>query len=256
MTVRSTRFLKFTSKAVTLTECLSSVAPIEYIIRAQVKQGFRRRNSVDIEQVFKKYAIVDPASPTSAHLPKDKVLVALKEFDVGSKDISESDLKDADFIFNSLDINSDGKLDFGEFQAAVQTPSLLEEWARSLNVHQLVADAIPRNEGENPLITASTLSPDVITLIAAGVTDGLEEILRKEVERLRASFARMKTKDVNNLAQKFQSKAPKMNCGNFEDFHRGLTAHIGTALVSFPGSPRHDHVTRASAVCSKSQRFT
>ncbi len=99
--------------------------------------------------------------------------------------------------------------------------SLLEEWARSLKVHQLVADAIPRKEGENPLMTASNLSPYVITMIASGIADGLQEILKLEVERLRASFAQMETKDVNNLALKFQSKAPKMNCGNFEDFHRG-----------------------------------
>jgi hypothetical protein len=195
-----------------------------------------------------KHAITDPAIPNSSHLPKDKVIVALKEFDVGSKDVSESDLKDADYIFNSLDVNSDGKLDIGEFQVAVQAESLLEEWARSLKVHQLVADAIPRKEGENPLITASTLSPDVITMIATGVSDGLQEILKVEVERLRASFARMEAKDVNNLALKFQSKAPKMNCGNFEDFHRGLTAYIGTSPVSSRlrlVAPRRGHVIRA-----------
>ncbi len=203
-----------------------SVAPID-IIQAQVRQGSRRRDLVEIDKVFMKYAISDPAIPNSNHLPKDKVIVALKAFEVGSKDISENDLKDADFIFNSLDVNSDGKLDIWEFQAAVQAESLLEEWARSLKVHQLVADAIPRREGENPLITASNLSPDVIALVATAAADGIQEILKMEVKRLRESFARMEKKDVNNLALKFQSKAPKMNCGNFEDFHRGLTAHIG-----------------------------
>ncbi len=178
-----------------------------------------------------KYAIVDSEVPNSFHLPKDKILVALKEFDVGSKDVSESNVKEVEFIFNSLDINSDGKLDIGEFRAAVQSPSLLEEWARSLNVHQLVADAIPRKEGETPLLTASSLSSEVITKIALGVADALQEILRAEVERLRVSFTRMEKQDVNNLALKFQSKAPKMNCGNSEDFHRGLTAHIGNRVI-------------------------
>jgi hypothetical protein len=155
----------------------------------------------------------------------------LKEFDVGSKDLSLSDVQDLEFIFNSLDINSDGKLDLVEFQAAVRTPSLVEEWARSLGIHQLVADAIPRKEGEIPLVTASNLSPEVISKIVHEVATGLQEILSAEVTRLRASFARMEKKDVNNLAFKFQSKAPRMNCGNFEDFHRGLTAYIGTCLI-------------------------
>ncbi len=192
-----------------------------------MRQGFKRRNFEDIAQVFKKYAIEDSAAPNSFHLPKDKVVVALKEFDLGSKDIRENDVKDLELIFNKLDINSDGKLDFGEFRAAVQSPSLLEEWARSLNVHQLVADAIPRKEGENPLMTASNLSSEDISKIADGVSEALQEILKVEVEKLRASFAKMAEQDANNLALKFQSKAPKMNSGNFEDFHCGLTAHIG-----------------------------
>jgi len=211
------------------------VTPIEKIIQSQVRQGFRRRRPEVIEQVFMKHAIADSAVPNSFHLPKDKFMIPLKEFDVGSKDVNESNVKDLEFFFNKLDINSDGKLDFGEFRAAVQSPSLLEEWVRSLNVHQLVADAIPRKEGENPLKTASDLSFELISKISDGVAEALQEILKVEVARLRASFAKMAKQDENNLALKFQSKSSKMHCGNFEDFHRGLTAHIGSCgLHPFP----------------------
>lgn len=196
-------------------------------IRTQVDQGFRRRNSKEVERVFVENADGDHESPSTLHLPKDKLLVALKEFCIGSKDITEEDLKNLEFQFSRFDRNGDGKLDLSEFKYALRSPSHLEEWVRTLNIHQLVADAIPRKEGEDPLFTASKLSSHEISDLCTEIAQGLHKIISEGVEKLMHSFKTMDTRDVNNLAIKFQSKAPKLNCGAMEDFRRGIMAHIG-----------------------------
>jgi hypothetical protein len=193
-----------------------------------VEQGFRRRNSKEVEKVFVENADGDHKVPSTLHLPKDKLLVALKEFGIGSKDITEEDLKNLEFQFSSLDRNGDGKLDLSEFKHAVRSTSHLEEWVRTLNIHQLVADAVPRKEGEDPLFTASKLSNQAISDICVEIAQGLHKIISEGVEKLMHSFKTMDTRDVNNLAIKFQSNAPKLNCGVMEDFRRGIMAHIGT----------------------------
>ncbi len=198
-----------------------------------MKQGIRRRNSQEIARVFTNNAdrLGDHEVPSSLHLPKDRLLVALKEFSVGSKDVTYEDMENLEFQYNSLDQNGDGKLDLNEFKQAVQSPSHLEEWVRSLNIHQLVADAIPRKEGEDPLVSASKLSRQVISDICAEIVDELHNIISDGVGKLRQSFNMMDSRDVNKLAEKFQSKVPMLNCGSMEDFRRGIMAHIGRHLI-------------------------
>jgi hypothetical protein len=123
--------------------------------------------------------------------------MSLKEFDIGSKDVTEQDMQNVDYLFDSLDRDSDGKLDFSEFQSAVQASGPLDEWVRSLQLHQLVADAVPRVEGEYPLLTASKLSMEAVAKIALAIVPSLERILRAEVKRLRGSFDKMRAEEVN-----------------------------------------------------------
>ena len=183
----------------------------------------------EIQQVFAKNSFADPDNPSSLYIPKENLLTSLKEFDVGSKDATEQDMQHLDILFDSLDRNSDGRLDFAEFQSAVQASGPLDEWVRSLQLHQLVADAVPRIEGEYPLLTASKLSKEAISKIALAIVPGLERILGEEVQRLRGSFDKMGAEDVKHLGDKFQATAPKMKCGTIEHFHRGVIAQIGTA---------------------------
>jgi len=194
---------------------------------AQLVQGFRRRDSIEIARVFKVHADCDRDDPRTLHLPKDRLLVALKDFGIGSKDITEEDLENLEFHFKRLDQNGDGKLDLNEFKHAVQSPSHLEEWVRTLNIHQLVADAIPRKDGEDSIFSASNLSRQEISDICAEVVESLHKIISEGADKLRQSFKAMDARDANNLADKFQSKAPKLNCGNMEDFRCGVMAHIG-----------------------------
>jgi Ca2+-binding EF-hand superfamily protein len=213
------------------------------IVHAQVKQGFRKRSSQEIKRVFDHYADGDHTAPSTLHLPKDKLLVAMKEFSVGSRDITNEDLSNLEFLFSSLDQNCDGNVDLYEFTHAVQKPSHLEEWVRSLNIHQLVADAIPRKEGEDALITASKLSSQAISDICTEIVEGLQILISDGVKKLRQGLECMEAREVNKLAVKFQSKAPKLNCGSMEDFRLGIMAHIGThprcfisprTIASFP----------------------
>ena len=193
-----------------------------------MEHGFRRRDVKEVERVFSENADGDHGDPSTLHLPKDKLLVALKEFCIGSKDITEEDLQNLEFQFSSLDRNGDGKLDLSEFKHAVRSPSHLEEWVRTLNIHQLVADAIPRKEGEDPLLTASKLSSQAVSDICAEIAQGLQRLISEGVEKLMHSYKMMDIRDVNNLATKFQTKAPKMNCGAMENFRSGIMAHIGS----------------------------
>ena len=159
--------------------------------------------------------------------------MALKEFDA-VPDVTQEDLCKEDYLFRSLDRNQDGILAFDEFVLAVKAPMPLDEWASSLPLAQLLADAMPRKAGKDRLREVSRLTEAEIGSIADGFAYGVKRLLNQHVQSLRSSFSTMDqavaTRSESDSHLKFQTETTKLRCGNIEDFHNGMSSRIGAPL--------------------------
>jgi hypothetical protein len=169
----------------------------------QVEFGFRRRDDAEIETVFHKYATSSSGPGSVHHIKKDRLLVALKEFDASIGDITREDVSREDAIFRSLDRNGDGILDLSEFKQAVKTPSALEEWAQSPPLAQLLVDAIPKKVGRDHLRVTSGLTTEDVDEVCDGFSAGLRRILNESVGQLKAAFESMDRARENPAGGKF-----------------------------------------------------
>ena len=143
------------------------------------------------------------------------------------------DQKEADFLFDEFDTDNSDGLDLYEFQHLLQKSTQLNEWAKTLNLHELLADAIPRKAGQDPLRVVSTLSAEERCDICRAVQKGLERLLQESSASLKAAF------DVNDQREKGDGGSKfnlvPVSCGNVEDFHAGVEGRIGIAnSISMP----------------------
>ena len=146
--------------------------------------------------------------------------------DISVQDTAEDNIKKVDELFEKIDVDSNGKLDYNEFRSAVQSnKSELEDWAESLALHQLLADSIPQSDGADALDIVSNLSPGDIDLIVEGFADGLRQMLNKYVNQLKQKLEHLS--EHKSPVPKFVADVPKMMCGSIDDFHKGLVARIG-----------------------------
>ena len=200
-------------------------------IKNQIRIGKRRRNDVEVKKVFEQYAESVPDKPDKRYLPKEKLLLALKEFDISSMDLTLDDIENVDCLYDQLDRNGDGRLDLGEFVLALKSPVRIDtivEWVRSLSIHEILADGIPRRAGEFPLITVSSLTASEVREIVAEAAVVMEEILNNHVTLLKRSLESMERRGDNPISKKFESDLTvAMECGGISDFHGGLVARIG-----------------------------
>ena len=114
----------------------------------------------------------------------------------------------------------------------------LEQWAASLPLAALVADAVSAvtstNNVEDPLQAVRDLDETRIKLIqeAVGVGIGIllsEILIREQIKGLQEARAniQMQGADVGSKYQVFQ-----MSTGNVGHFHGGLEGRIGTAATA------------------------
>jgi hypothetical protein len=165
-------------------------------------------------------------------MDKDGLLQAMKELDT-QKQVTDEDVRRRDLLFRTFDRNQDGFINMNEFAQAIQAPCPREEWARTLPLAQLLADALPRSAGDDSLRTAGQLTQEEIDAVADGVAYGLRRVLREQVGQLYESFASMDFNAASSpeggtvAASKFQFDVPKLRCGSIVDFHNGLASRIG-----------------------------
>ena len=210
---------------------LSTVKGTQEVIGEQIQRGFSRRSEKEIKRVFDKYADGDPQEPESLHVPKNKMMTALQEFDISYQDKSEQDVAQISELFDQLDLDRNGKLDYSEFRSAVQSnKTVLEDWAKSLPLDQLLADSIPRSVGHDPLEIVRRLTDHDIELVAEGFAGGLKQMLREFMVHLNEALDKVSERNACSFEQKFVADVPRMLCGNIDDFHKGLVARIGNSL--------------------------
>ena len=168
-------------------------------------------------------------------MDKDGLLKAMKELD-SHNEVTEEDTKRRDLLLRTFDRNKDGLMDLKEFTQAIQAPTPVEDWVRTLPLAQLLVDALPRRADHDSLRTAGQLTQEEIDAVADGFAYGLRRLLKEQVGQLGESFASMdsspKPEGGAAASSKYQFDVPKLRCGSIADFHVGLASRIGLTPTS------------------------
>jgi hypothetical protein len=225
-------------------------------LKRQVQFGIRRRSSEFLLNLFGWYE-----RPFEQRVSKSDIVPSFHDYRVSVLDSHEH-------LENDLSgIEDDKTLDFDEFIRTLQTPSLLDQWAQSLPLWQILSDAIPRKRGVTSdqfsalnnllqvrkiyfdvdffeqvasLETVSLLTPSEIEIICEAFKYGLYDMILSKCHQLETSLrcmARRGRLSQSKASCKFQISV--MNAGNIRDFHNGLSGRLGTQLICI-SSKKHN----------------
>ena len=131
-------------------------------------------------------------------------------------------------LFDEFDTDSSDGLRFLELQQLLQKPSRLHEWAKGLPLHELLADAIPRKPGSDPLRVVAGLTDVERLAVCETVRTGLERMLKESSEILKEAFCVSDKRNSSIDVSKFN--IVPASCGNVNDFYAGLEGRIGENL--------------------------
>jgi hypothetical protein len=186
----------------------------------KVDAGFRKRNDGYLRKVFERHW-----EDEAAVISRGKLKNALEEVDIFFAKEEE-----VDTFLETMDISGDGVLDFEEFKRAVRFPGPIEQWAKTMDLAQLLTDSIPVKEGIDALRALSQMSNTDIDDTCAAFIRGLKRMLAENVLNLRNSFETQDTRDAqaDQHASKFEIFS--LSCGRINDFHKGISGRIGEDL--------------------------
>ena len=186
------------------------------VLLKQVTSGFLRRDPSHVKTIFDQHN-----DGKSASIAKGKLHSALSNLGV------DVDVERTAELLEEFDSDASGGLDFEEFQRLLHRSNRLFEWAKSLPLHELLADAIPRRAGRDPLRVVSEMTEEEISWVCRAFQEGLSKMLREGSAELKQAFAvsdrRAETEDVDS---KFN--VVPLSCGRITDFHAGVEERIGT----------------------------
>jgi hypothetical protein len=181
----------------------------------QVTSGFLRRDPSHLKIIFDQHH-----DGKSASIGKGNLHSALSNLgvDVDVERIAE--------LFEEFDSDASGGLDFGEFQQLLHRSNRLFEWGKGLPLHELLADAIPRRAGRDPLRVVSEMTEEEISWVCQAFQEGLSKMLREGSAELKQAFAVSDRRPGTDVDSKFN--VVPLSCGRITDFHAGVEERIGT----------------------------
>ena len=185
------------------------------IIEARVADAMGMRSEANIEMVYKKYA------NDIRGVTQDEFFNACQEirYDLTSRD-------EIDEIFNNMDMNSDGYLDWNEFRRAVGTPSSSEQFfSQTMPLSRLILSAIPKDPGRSPLEVFMDLPRDELSNIAQALTATLENMLAGKASELKQSYVAARQMRTSVPNTKFA--VVELKAGTIADYHKGLSSRVG-----------------------------
>jgi WD40 repeat protein len=203
-----------------------------------IVSGKNRRNEQYLRDVFNRHK--------DAHdgLSGQNLVQALQDVDAPNIPISVQDIA---YMMNQFDANSNGVLEFGEFQQAVYDPDELQVWLSEKQL-SIASDALRPlvGRGSDQLKTFSQLSPADIDHAAAATCAIIPSMLKELHQELQAAFAVQSQIEADMKADpsKFNDFY-KMACGTITDFHKGLTGRVGMPHLNFKNAMRQEHCERA-----------
>jgi WD40 repeat protein len=202
-----------------------------------IVSGKNRRNEQYLRDVFNRH------KGAQGGLSGQNLVQALQDVDSPNIPISVQDIAD---VMNQFDANSNGVLEFGEFQQAVNEPDELQMWLGEKQL-PIAADALRSlvGRGSDQLKTFSQLSAADIDHAAAATCAIISSMLKELHQELQAAFAVQSRIEADMKADpsKFNDFY-KMACGNITDFHKGLTGRVGMPHLNFKNAMRQEHCER------------
>jgi hypothetical protein len=197
-----------------------------------VDHGLKSRREQRIKAVFETFCDV---GREAISLPNLRVVLSKLNIEVESAEWLER-------VFNEMDVDRNETLDFTEFRRILNKKSAIQQWASTLQLDLILADAIPI--GEYPELRTipanslrqtvehriSFLSEEEIDAICVAVSKGLRTLLSDKVAELQDCFSQEMTPAnlVDSESGKFQTI---MNCGSIDNFHRGLEDRVGESSL-------------------------
>jgi WD40 repeat protein len=205
---------------------------------AGIVSGKNRRNEQCLRDIFNRHKGAQDG------LSGQNLVQALQDVDSPTIPISVQDIAD---VMNQFDANSNGVLEFGEFQQAVNEPDELQVWLGEKQL-PICADALRPliGRGSDQLKAFSQLSPADVAHAAAATCAIVPSMLKELHQELRTAFAVQSQIEADMKANpnKFND-VYKMACGTITDFHKGLTGRVGMPHLNFKNAMRQEHCERA-----------
>ncbi len=215
-------------------------------LQEQVDHGLKCRREQRIKAVFENYCEVGHESISRSNLG---AALAKLNFVVESQ-------RRLYQIFEEMDMNRDETLDFTEFRRILNKKSAIQEWAATLQLDMILADAIPDDGGSFGLRTIpattilnykveqriSVLSNEELDVICAVVSNGLRKLLSDKVAEYKACFSEnaITPQDLSNSnSGKYQAV---MNCGSIDNFHKGLEDRVGKHIMFRASQTKIDQI--------------
>ena len=189
-------------------------------IKSQIQEGIYRRDEKFLQKIFD----LNKDSVTRK-LKKECFIPVLEKLGVllGREEIEE--------LFLNFDMNNDGLLDFAEFKRATSFSSNLEQLICGFPVSQMIADAMPRQQGKDPIRLFSEITPAYVKDVCSAILPFLENLLIDQASELKESFKILDNAKSNVGSSKFQAELVEMCVGGIDDFHAGLSKRIGLFFI-------------------------
>lgn len=202
-----------------------------------VVNGLKRHDTKFLRQVFERH------KDGNGSLPACNVALALTEADAPV--IPESVIAAAGTIAR-FDSNSNGLMEFGEFERAINLPDELALYFQEKR-QPLLADALRAlvGRGGDQLLRVSQLSPSDVRAACTAVGASLPQQAGSLFEELQRSFAAQFEIQAQMAAGASKFNVVKMACGGIEDFHEGLTGRVGMPHLKFKDAMRQEHCEKA-----------
>jgi hypothetical protein len=156
----------------------------------------------------------------SCVLPREMLASVLGELEL---DIESAEAKEL------LEIDANTGIDFQAFQSVLQRENMVCEWAKALPFHRVLADAIPRKIGLDPLRVVSELTANEWGMVLQAVQHGLTRLLQGSATSLKDAFLISDARQQVDYGSKFNVVG--MSCGDYKDFHAGIEGRVGMARV-------------------------
>ena len=187
----------------------------QQILQAQVGLGFSRRDAFQSKIAF-------DHNCNQGTMNKQGLASALNALGV------HTDAKHVDELFEEFDFDANSGLDLDEFRRLLRSSNRLYEWAKALPLHELLADAIPRKGGQDPLRVLSELTADEIRITCQAIQEGLIRMLYEACASLKEAFAATDKRAESGGGSKFN--IVPLSCGRIEKFHGGFQERIGNNI--------------------------
>jgi hypothetical protein len=218
----------------------SAASPSDAVVSkcsSAVTRGLKRRDATFLRQVF------DRHKDGTGSLCASNLTAALTEADAPV--IPDCDAAAAAAIAR-FDGNSNGVMEFGEFERAVSLPDELQLYFQEKQQPAL-ADALRVlvGRGSDQLLAVSRLPASDVRAASAAVCASVAEQAAWLHEELQRLFTAQFEIQAQMEADAGKFNVVKMACGGVEDFHSGLTGRVGMPHLKFKDAMRQEHCERA-----------